>query len=162
MRRSCLISPPLSKNLGVSFLLHKKEKRECKGWMWTKHILKSLHVAWASLQHGGPVSKQETQEPARWRLQALLESSIGRHGGSRPSHCRHWNGLTKTRAYQRRGGSESTFNKKNVKELADYCNNHHGPTFNCICLPSSHMKLLPSSPETLLYSKQFYLSSHQV
>lgn len=54
------------------------------------------------------------------------------------------------------------FNKKNVKELADCCNNHHGPTFNCICPHSSHMTLPPSSPETLLYSKQFYLASHQV
>ena len=35
VRRSCLISPALSKNFGVSFLLREKEKRECKGQMGT-------------------------------------------------------------------------------------------------------------------------------
>lgn len=162
MRRSCLISPALSKNFGVSFLLHKKEKRECKGQMGT-NTYSSLSM-WLGLpcnMAAQSVSKSPKSQPGG-DYKPFYDLVLGDMEGHDPHIVITGMDSLRPAHIKGEGYQNPPFNKKNVKELADCCNNHHGPTFNHICLHSSHMKLPPSSPETLLYSKQFYLSLHQV
>lgn len=112
MRRSCLMSPPLSKNLGVSFLLHEKEKRECKGERGQNTY--STHFVWPGLpcNTAARSASQSPRSKPGGDYKPFQKGSMGGHGGSRPSHCRHWNGLTKTSPYQRRKGSESTLQQE--------------------------------------------------
>ena len=144
------------------FFLREKEKRECKGQMGT-NTYSSLSM-WLGLpcnMAARSVSKSPKSQPG-----GDYKPFYDLVSGDMEGHDPHIviTGMDSLRPARIKGEGDQNppFDKKNVQEFADCCNNHHGPTFNRMCLHSSHMKLPPSSPETLFYSKQFYLSLHQV
>ena len=129
--------------------------------MWTKHILKPLHVVWASSQHGSSVRRQESQETARWNSIAFYDLISEDMEG----HCFRvvFIGMESLRPARIQGerNQNPPLNEKNVKEFADCCEEkHHSTASNRNCLNSSHMKMTFILSSDISHSKQFHLSLH--
>lgn len=129
--------------------------------MWTKHILKPLHVVWASSQHRSSVHRQESQETARWNYIAFYDLILEDMEG----HCFHvvFIGMESLRPAHIQGERNQNphLKEKNIKEFA-HCweEKHHSTASNCKCLNSSHMKITFILSSDISHSKQFHLLLH--
>lgn len=151
MKNFCLVCLILPKNLGVSFLLSLRERRESTKDECGQKTYSSLFM-WSGFPYNMAGGCQET---ARQRLHCFLWSNIGSQGGSLPLHFIHWDRVTKSSPLSRRGESESTpqwdkhhkicrpvIKTSTVQPLAAHVYipptwNYLHPLLRHLCLPSS-------------------------
>lgn len=96
MQNSCLVSLSLSKNLGVSFLLSWREKRESTRDKCTQTHTRASPYCLGYLLAWQLGLQQGSQETARWRLHSTLWPNTGWHGGPLSPYSIQWKGASKS------------------------------------------------------------------